>query len=50
MWRPPWRPSATSFDMDTNESVFAPDEARAQAEKILVEHFGGYTIQEANGG
>ena len=37
-------------DKDTNEPVFAPDEAKAQAEKILLEHFGGYTIQEANGG
>jgi hypothetical protein len=37
-------------DKDTNEPVFAPDEAKAQAEKILLEHFGGYTIQEAKGG
>lgn len=37
-------------DKDTNEPVFDPEEAKAQAEEILVEHFGGYTIQEANGG
>ena len=29
---------------------FRPEEAKAQAEKILLDHFGGYTIQEANGG
>ena len=37
-------------DKDTNQPVFNPDEAKAQAEKILLEHFGGYTIQEAKGG
>ena len=37
-------------DKDTNEPVFSPDEAKARAEEILVEHFGGYTIQDANGG
>ena len=37
-------------DKDTNEPLFSPDEAKAKAEDILVEHFGGYTIQEANGG
>ncbi len=37
-------------DKDTNEPVCSPDEAKARAEEILVEHFGGYTIQEANGG
>ena len=37
-------------DKDTNEPVFTPEEAKKQAEKILIEHFGGYTIQEANGG
>lgn len=35
---------------DTNEPVFTPEEARAKAEEILIDHFGGYTIQEANGG
>lgn len=37
-------------DKDTNQPVFAPDEAKARAESILIDHFGGYTIQEANGG
>ena len=37
-------------DKDTNQPVFTPDEAKAEAEKILINHFGGYTIQEANGG
>ena len=35
---------------DTNEPVFSPDEAKSRAEEVLVRHFGGYTIQEANGG
>ena len=37
-------------DKDTNEPVFSSDEAKAKAADILIEHFGGYTIQEANGG
>ena len=37
-------------DKDTNEPVYTPDEAKAKAEEILLDHFGGYTIQEANGG
>ena len=37
-------------DKDTNEPVCSPDEAKARAEKILSEHFGGYSIQEASGG
>ena len=37
-------------DKDTNEPVCSPDEAKERAEEILVQHFGGYTIQEANGG
>ena len=37
-------------DKDTNEPVFSPEESRDIAEKILVEYFGGYTIQEAHGG
>ncbi len=37
-------------DKDTNEPVFPPEEAKVKAADILVEHFGGYTIQEANGG
>ena len=37
-------------DKDTNEPVFGPEGAKSLAEDILVKHFGGYTIQEANGG
>ncbi len=37
-------------DKDTNEPVFDKDEAKKEAEQILLDHFGGYTIQEANGG
>ena len=37
-------------DKDTNEPVFSPEEAKEKAEEILIKHFGGYTIQEANGG
>lgn len=37
-------------DKDTVQPVFPPEEAKQQAEAILLKHFGGYTIQEANGG
>lgn len=37
-------------DKDTNQPVFTPEEAKEKAEDILISHFGGYTIQEANGG
>ena len=37
-------------DKDTNEPVCSPEEAKVRAAEILVDHFGGYTIQEANGG
>lgn len=37
-------------DKDTNEPVFEPEEAKKQAEDILVRHFGGYTVQSAEGG
>ena len=37
-------------DKDTNEPVFSQDEAKARLEDILLKHFGGYTILEANGG
>lgn len=37
-------------DKDTNEPVFDEEEARARAEAILTEHFGGFTIQDARGG
>ena len=36
-------------DKDTNEPVFEPDESKEQLKKILIDHFGGYTIQEATG-
>ncbi len=35
---------------DTNQPVFTPEEAKHQVENILLDHFGGYTIQEAQGG
>jgi len=31
-------------DKDTNKPVFSPDKAKEEAEKILLDHFGGYTI------
>ncbi len=37
-------------DKDTNEPVFSREDAKVKAEEILVKHFGGYTIQEAEGG
>ncbi len=37
-------------DKDTNEPVFTPKEAKEKAEEILMNHFGGYTVQEAEGG
>ena len=37
-------------DKDLNTPVFEPETAKKEAEKILIEHFGGFTIQEANGG
>ena len=37
-------------DKDTNQPVFTPDEAKAKLKSILIQSFGGYTIQEANGG
>ena len=37
-------------DKDTNEPVCTPEEAKSRVEDILVQHFGGYTIQEADGG
>ena len=37
-------------DKDTNQPVFSPEEAKQNAEKVLIDHFGGYTIQEADGG
>ena len=37
-------------DKDTNTPVFTAEEAMEKAREILVDHFGGYTIQEAHGG
>ena len=37
-------------DKDTNQPVFSPEEAKLNAEKVLIDRFGGYTIQEADGG
>ena len=37
-------------DKDTNAPIFPPEESKVHAEDILIRHFGGYTIQEANGG
>ena len=37
-------------DKDTNEPVCSMEESKVRAADILVEHFGGYTMQEANGG
>ena len=37
-------------DKDTNEPVYPPEEVKEKAKEILIDHLGGYTIQEANGG
>ena len=37
-------------DQDTNQPVFSPEESKQKAIEILIKHFGGYTIQEAEGG
>ncbi len=37
-------------DKDTDEPVFDKEEAKEKAKEILLDHFGGYTIQEAEGG
>lgn len=37
-------------DKDTNEPVFTHEKAKEELIKILIDHFGGYTISEANGG
>ena len=37
-------------DKDTNKPVYTQAEAMEKAKDILIRHFGGYTIQEANGG
>ena len=37
-------------DKDTNQPVFTQAEALEQLKAVLIRHFGGYTIQEAQGG
>ena len=37
-------------DKDTNQPVFTQAEALEQLKAVLIKHFGGYTIQEAQGG
>ena len=37
-------------DKDTNEPVFPPEESMEKTKDILIERFGGYTIQDAEGG
>ncbi|MBO6163745.1 MAG: DUF3574 domain-containing protein [Lachnospiraceae bacterium] len=37
-------------DKDTNQPVFPKEEAMEKAKEILIKHFGGYTIQDAEGG
>ncbi len=37
-------------DKDTNQPVYGTEEAKEKAKSILIDQFGGYTIQEANGG
>ncbi|MBQ8451871.1 MAG: hypothetical protein IJ538_03765 [Clostridia bacterium] len=37
-------------DKDTNLPVFTEDVAKQKAEEVLIDKFGGYTIQEAHGG
>ena len=37
-------------DKDTNKPVFTQAEAMEKLKEVLIRHFGGYTIQEANGG
>ena len=37
-------------DKDTDKPVFTQAEAKEKAKEILIKHFGGYTIQEADGG
>ncbi|MDO4803253.1 MAG: hypothetical protein Q4A32_00340 [Lachnospiraceae bacterium] len=37
-------------DKDTNEPVYPPEESMEKMKSLLIKNFGGYTIQEANGG
>ena len=37
-------------DQDTNKPVYTQAESLEKLKEVLIRHFGGYTIQEANGG
>ena len=37
-------------DKDTNEPVYTHEVSKQKAIEILLKHFGGYTVQEADGG
>ena len=37
-------------DKDSNQPVFDKETSIEKAKEILTDHFGGYTIQDANGG
>ena len=37
-------------DKDTGKPVFTQAEAKEKAKEILIKHFGGYTLQEADDG
>lgn len=37
-------------DKDTNQPVYSQEESKERAKAILMKDFGGYTIQEAEGG
>ena len=37
-------------DKDTNEPVYSKEESKQKLIDILIDNFGGYTIQDANGG
>ena len=37
-------------DKDTNEPVYSREESKERVKAILMKNFGGYTIQEAEGG
>ena len=37
-------------DKDSNKPVFTQAEAKEKAKEILIRHFGGFTIQDADGG
>lgn len=37
-------------DKDTNQPVYSKEESKQKAKDILIKSFGGYTIQDADGG